>query len=316
MAPTAAPLMDGPAGGDGLDFSICVPTHNRAGLLAGLFASVGAERGARYELIVVDDGSSDDTAATLAALAAAADFPVQALSQPAGGRGSALNRAFDAARGRFIFILDDDDTLVPGALAAVLAVWDAIPAAERDRFCGVCGLCVDPDGRVIGDRFPRGEEDSDFFAMRIVRGVRGDKREVVLRSAVADFRFPLVPGERRTSTNFLWFHLAARYRARFVNRALAVKTRRADGISASGLRQRVASPRLTRDYYRTTLALFPAMPLRVRLALATSYFRFARHAGDGAAASLKALPGGGLACLMLPLGRAVAALDRRKLART
>jgi glycosyltransferase involved in cell wall biosynthesis len=284
--------------------------------MPGLFDSFGRLGGdVPFEVIVVNDGSTDDTAAVLGRLASTAPFPVVAMSIPNAGRGAALNKAFDSATGRFIFIMDDDDTIPADAFRSILATWESIPEAVRDQFCGVCGLCVRPDGSVIGGRYPVDTEDSDFFTMLMVRGIRGDKREVFLRSALDGFRFPAVAGEKRVSTNMLWFYLAARYKARFVNTPFLVKTYRPDGITASGLKQRVRSPKLTREYYRSTLALFPAMPFATRLRLATSYFRFARHAGDSAATAIRSLPGSWIAAAMLPFGRLIAALDRRKLAR-
>jgi glycosyltransferase involved in cell wall biosynthesis len=295
------------------DFSICVPTFNRSALIDRWFNSLRAHTGVQFELIVVKDGSSDDTREKLETLARTADFPVVALHGERQGRGAALNRAFDAARGRFIFIMDDDDLIPAGALDRILAVWNSIPASSRSLYCGVCGICSDFDGQPIGHAFPDDVVDSDFFSMRIVNGIRGDKREVFLRESLGDYRFPVVAGEKRVATNFLWFHLASRYKTRFVNDVWLLKDRRADGITASGLRQKVTSPQLTAQYYRRTLELFPDMPLKIRYRFAINYFRFSSH-GQLPAANWSA--GLDVRSVNLPsalIGRMIASLDRRKL---
>lgn len=296
------------------EFSICVATHNRAALLPDLFAHLGTLRNVPFELVIVDDGSQDETPETLAELARGAAFPVSHAHIENLGRGQALNKAFDLATGRFIFILDDDDRIAPEALSDILSVWDSIPKAERKRFCGVCGLAARSSGNVIGMRFSADSEDSDFFTMRILRGVRGDKREVFLRSCLGDWRFPHIEGETRVSTNLLWFYLAARYRARFVNRVWLIKDYRADGLTAKGLQKKVRSSGLTALYYGTTLKLFPRMPLNTRMRFTLSYMRFASHHRVPLRRRLADAGNTPLALAVMPLGAVAGIADRLILA--
>lgn len=261
------------------DFSICVATRNRKALLPGLVAALERQAGASLELIVVVDGDIDGSAEVLAALAAQSALPLKWEAIAHSGRGAALNRCFDLASGRFLFLLDDDDTLPPGALADIAATWESIAPEERDGFCGVCGLAEDQNGKLIGTAFPRDPTDSDFFTLRQITGIRGDKREVVLRERVGSWRFPVFAGEARVATNLLWFHLAARYRARFVNRVWLTKTYQPDGLTAHGLRNKVRSARSTAHYNETALRLFPRMPLWLKLRFGRDYARYARHAG-------------------------------------
>lgn len=261
------------------DFSICVATHNRAALLPGLLAGLATQAGASFEVVVVVDGDSDDSAAVLHRLASELPLALRYEQVAHAGRGAALNRAFDLATGRFLIILDDDDHLTDGALASMLSVWNSIPEDQRPQFCGVAGLAVRPDGSVIGDRFPKAPADSDFFTMRQIRNVRGDKKEVFLREALGDWRFPAILGEYRVSTNLLWFELAARYQARFVNEPWVVKTYRPDGLTANGLKNKVRSARLTAMADAKALGLFPQMPWWLRFRFSVSYARYATHAG-------------------------------------
>lgn len=263
-----------------IDISICVATHNRADRLRQLINRVAELDGARIELVIVDDGSSDDTRAVLAAAGVEERrFHLVWDSIPHSGRGAALNRAFDFARGTFILLLDDDDMIAPGALADILATWNSIPASERHRFCGVCGLAARADGTPIGDQFPASPMDSDFFTARIVNRVRGDKREVFRRDALGEWRFPVIAGEYRVATNLLWFELASRYKTRFVNRVWLHKNYLPGGITANGLRNKVSSAGLTAQYNAAALRLFPRMPWWARLRFKLDYARYAAHAG-------------------------------------
>ena len=93
--------------------SIIIPTFNRRERLRRLLTGLAAEyrAGARFDAVVVDDGSTDGTDAMLAKLVT--PFPVQALQQDNAGPAAARNRAIAAATGEVMIFLDDD--VVPGA---------------------------------------------------------------------------------------------------------------------------------------------------------------------------------------------------------
>lgn len=96
--------------------SIIVPTYNYGRWLRRSLGSVASQGGTDFELIVVDDGSTDDTPAILAAFARTCACPLRILSQQNRGQGPANNRGAAAARGRYLLFFDADDELQPGAL--------------------------------------------------------------------------------------------------------------------------------------------------------------------------------------------------------
>ncbi|HSQ68450.1 MAG TPA: glycosyltransferase [Steroidobacteraceae bacterium] len=104
--------------------SVYMPTRNRAGLVTRAAASVLAQDRADLELLIVDDASADATPQVLARLAA--DDPrVRVLSMPRrGGAPAARNLALQAARGRFVTGIDDDDEMLPGRLGSLLEAFD------------------------------------------------------------------------------------------------------------------------------------------------------------------------------------------------
>jgi glycosyltransferase involved in cell wall biosynthesis len=295
------------------EFSICIATHKRSSLLPTLLEGLSKQTGPSFEVVVVVDGDTDDSADVLRQLTDQLPLALRYEQVAHAGRGAALNRAFDLATGRFIVILDDDDQLTEGALTEMLSTWNGIPDNERPTFCGVVGLAVRPDGSLIGDKFPHAPADSDFFTMRQVRNVRGDKKEAFLRAALGDWRFPQISGELRVPTNLLWFELASRYRARFVNQPWVVKTYRPDGLTANGLKNKVASARLSALMNATALEKFPDMPLWLRLRFSVGYARFATHAGMPTRGQ-SAVVGRGLVDRFAELiGRSQAERDRRRL---
>ena len=107
--------------------SVVIPTFNRRGLVREAVASACAQRGAECEIIVVDDGSTDGTAAALENEFGAR---VRILRTENRGVAAARNLGVAASRGELIAFLDSDDLWLPGKLAAQIAFFAAHPEAE------------------------------------------------------------------------------------------------------------------------------------------------------------------------------------------
>src|SRR6186713_2063521 len=102
--------------------SVLMPTHNAAAFVTASIESLLAQTFTDFELIVVDDGSTD---ATLDVLAAIDDPRLTVIASPDNqGPVHARNRAFAAARGRYIAALDADDLCHPERLARQVAYLD------------------------------------------------------------------------------------------------------------------------------------------------------------------------------------------------
>jgi glycosyltransferase involved in cell wall biosynthesis len=98
--------------------STIIPVHNRAGLLQEAVASVLAQTHRPIEIVIVNDGSDDDTAAVAENLSRSSADPIRVIHQANAGPGVARQRGLEASRGAFIQYLDSDDLLLPGKFAA------------------------------------------------------------------------------------------------------------------------------------------------------------------------------------------------------
>ncbi|ADW17268.1 glycosyl transferase family 2 [Desulfobulbus propionicus DSM 2032] len=112
---------------DNLLISVIIPTYNRAWCLERAIGSVLAQQRACTELIVVDDGSTDDTAALVARLASDAPIPIRLLVQDNRGAAAARNLGISQARGALLAFLDADDWWLPRKLALQAAAMEAAP---------------------------------------------------------------------------------------------------------------------------------------------------------------------------------------------
>jgi glycosyltransferase involved in cell wall biosynthesis len=130
--------------------SVIIPVFNRADLIGRAVESVRSQGVDDIEILVVDDGSTDDTADVVRRLAAA-DARVRLLQQENGGSGAARHTGLQASRGAFIAFLDSDDYWLPGFLERQLGLLQEAPA---DVVAVVC------DGTAV----ERGKPDVSHFA--------------------------------------------------------------------------------------------------------------------------------------------------------
>ena len=126
------------------EVSIVVPAHNAGRTLAQTLASVIAQTVVDYEVIVVDDGSTDDTAQVAGQ---AQDSRVTVVSTANGGVARARNHGIARATGSFVAFLDADDLWRPTKLA------DQLQRLAADPGAGVCVTAatrIDDRSREIG----------------------------------------------------------------------------------------------------------------------------------------------------------------------
>lgn len=102
------------------EISVYLPTHNRRTLLERAVNSVLAQTYHDFELLIVDDGSTDDIVVYLEKLDASESKVTIFRNEISQGAGAARNRAIRAARGKFVTGIDDDDEFLPQRLQQLL----------------------------------------------------------------------------------------------------------------------------------------------------------------------------------------------------
>jgi glycosyltransferase involved in cell wall biosynthesis len=119
--------------------SVVVPAHNAARTIAETLATASAQSYPWIEIIVVDDGSADDTAA-IVRRHAAADPRIRYIHQHNQGVAAARNRGIAAANGLFIATLDADDLWHPDKLTLQMACFDKRGDATALVYCWCCWI--------------------------------------------------------------------------------------------------------------------------------------------------------------------------------
>lgn len=202
--------------------SIIMPLYNKENLVLSSIASVQAQTFSDWELVVVDDGSTDAGPEQVAALG---DTRIRLIRQANGGVSAARNRGIAEARCELLAFLDADDTWLPGFLQAIVALARDFPQA---RWFATSYLIRHPrDGEYqarlqgVPAGFQRGVLD-DYFAVAAVSDPPAwTSATAVFRSQIQDIGgFPegIASGEDLLT----WARLAARFPLAYDARALSV----------------------------------------------------------------------------------------------
>ena len=107
--------------------SVIIPTFNQRKYITECLDSIYMQVGMDFEVIVVDDGSTDGTADTLREYAKA-HSSLRVLTEENRGAGAARNRGVDCASGEFVLFMDSDDFLEAGAFDIIAAITEKITA--------------------------------------------------------------------------------------------------------------------------------------------------------------------------------------------
>lgn len=274
--------------------SVVVPAYNAAAFVGRAVDSVLRQTVQDFELIVVDDGSRDDTLAVLAGYGGR----VQVLTQPNAGPAAARNRGWRHARGEFVAFLDADDHWRPAKLERQLALMQAQPALA---FCSTATTVVDADGRELA-QWPCCAPDAPMPELLFEQGaaVSGSTSGVLVRRALLQAAGGFDESLRGFEDPDLWMRLAARGAYACVPEALTIVVRTPGSVSSHLPRMRAA----TLAALRKNRALLPpqrrgAFWRRACASALTDYAKMAWRGGD----RWHALAWATEALLRAPIGR-------------
>lgn len=209
------------------DISVVIPLYNKEREAGRAIRSALAQTVQPREIVVVDDGSTDRSAAEI--LRNAADSPlVRLIRQENRGVSAARNRAISEAQGAWVALLDADDRWEPGYLEEIVRLREKYPG------CGAYATSfrVDDGRRLRMGDTPRSEGIVDFFAESLRRYVLIPSATTLDRNLTLELGgFP--EGMRLGEDQWLWTRLARRAKVCFSPEPLSVYSKEASNRSAS-----------------------------------------------------------------------------------
>jgi glycosyltransferase involved in cell wall biosynthesis len=205
--------------------TVLIPVWNNAATLRRAIDSILAQTMADLELIVLDDGSTDETPSVVRSIQ---DPRLRYLALPHRGISASLNRGLDEARAPLVAVQDADDWSLPTRLERQLAAFDAEPAVA---VVGCLMREVDERGRELRPRQPRVAGDVTALLPRFNPTPNTSS---VFRRDLAVAAGGFEPEIRYAQDYALWSRLADEHRIVNVGEILAVRQM---GAANAGARQ-------------------------------------------------------------------------------
>ncbi len=243
--------------------SIIIPTFNRRDYITIALDSVLKQTYKDYEIIIIDDGSNDDTKEVLKSY----QGNIRYFYQDNSGIPTTRNKGIREARGDYIAFLDSDDYWLPEKLERQIECFSKNP-----HYGMVATRCssISPDGRLREKNRPgkSGLVLIDLFKANFIRTSSAMiKKECFDTVGMFDESLP------ECEEYDLWLRIARKYPVGFINDPLAVYTDNPKGVSTDSLAGRLLRLKvLEKDYLKECI---PSTIYRKRLA--SNYHYVGRH---------------------------------------
>ena len=220
--------------------TVCVftPTFNRAYILPKLYESLIAQTSQDFSWMVVDDGSTDNTAELIQSYIEAAEIDITYIKTENGGKQRAINVGVEACEDELFFVVDSDDYLVPNAVEYFVDAWEQ----ERDRLnvCGIVALRGTDVHTPMGTWMPDGVDYSGYWDLFEKYKYRGDTSLIHRTSILKEYPYHVAEGEKFVAETAVYYRLDGKYVHRTRNAILTICHYLPDGYTKN-LKQNIVN---------------------------------------------------------------------------
>lgn len=248
--------------------SVLIPAYAASRFIAATLDSVAAQTYRDFEIVVVDDGSPDDTKSVVDAWLAKNNIPGTCVRRPNGRIAAARNTGLRQAKGALIALLDHDDFWTPDKLALTVAEFDAHPEAVLVGH----HLDVVQDGRVLRTEY-KGPAAADMYERLLFVGNAVSPSAAAFRrdKALEIGGFREDPQFNTVEDYDFWLRLARTGPFRFIDRTLGSYTVIPGSASRKVEYHHSNLESLLRDHFASAFGPRPGTLDRLRMRRRLSY---------------------------------------------
>ena len=239
--------------------TIFTPAYNRAHTLVRTYQSLCRQTCKDFEWLIIDDGSTDNTARIVENWINEADFAIKYICQKNQGMHGAHNTAYKNISTELNTCIDSDDYMPTDAVESIVTFWQK----NRDNnYAGFIGLDQREDGSIIGTSFPLEMKDTtllDFYA----KGGKGDKKLVYRTDIIKRYpEYPLFEGEKYVGLAYKYMLIDQDYKMLILNKPLVTVEYQADGSSNMMWKQYWNNPQGFAFFRKTEMIVAPTLKRR------------------------------------------------------
>lgn len=222
--------------------TIFTPAYNRANTLARTYESLCRQNCKDFVWLVVDDGSTDETAETVKKWQKSQnEFEIRYLYKENGGMHTAHNAAYEVIDTELNVCIDSDDCLAEGAVQKIKTAWEKV---REKGYAGLIGLDADMDtGKIIGTGFPPNLADTTLGGY-YAGGGAGDKKLVYRTDVIKNVPpYPVFEGEKYVGLVYKYTLIDQKYKLAVLDEVLCEVEYQPDGSTGTMFRQYLNNPK-------------------------------------------------------------------------
>lgn len=211
--------------------TVFTPSYNRKKELKKLYLSLLNQKYNKFEWLIVDDGSIDDTKEYIKEIKSEKKIKIRYVYKNNGGKQSAYNLGLKEAKGDIFLCIDSDDILAPNILDVVADDFKSIES--KNDIAGVMytqGYISDKN-KIIGTSFKLDNIVDTYYNIYNIHKVTGDKLIVLKTNVAREYYFPIIVGEKFVPEALIFNRISKKYKFLCRNKCAAYKEYLADGYS-------------------------------------------------------------------------------------
>lgn len=285
--------------------TVFTPAYNRGYTLPRTYESMKQQKNTDFIWLIVDDGSSDNTAELVRQWQAEKnDFEIRYVYKENGGMHTAHNVAYALIDTELNTCVDSDDALAPDAVQIIYDAWQRV---KDQGYAGLLALDAEFGGKLIGKGFPEGLTSTtlgDYYR----NGGSGDKKLILRTDVVRQYPpYPTFEGERFVPLGSMYTMIDRDYELSVLDEVVCLVEYMPDSSTNNMIRQYYRNPNGFR--YGRLVTLTEKSTLKRRLMV---YVHYAAESILAGKPIVKDAPDKLLGLLSVPFGAALAMYIRHR----
>lgn len=253
--------------------TIFTPTFNRAYILPILFQSLLEQSCKNFEWIIVDDGSSDDTAQLVQQFQEKADFTIRYYHQVNNGKHIAINYGLKKAKGELFFIVDSDDFLSNDAIERLTAKYDHIKDTKNVAGIAIgCNSIKDKSKIIYSKNLPKHEILLTHNELVYQLGIKGDFATAFKTEIQKQYPYPHFEGEKFFRESYVYRQIGEKYKTLYIDDPIYFAEYLEDGLTANSWQLLKKSPKGASLFFKELSK--EKIPFKAKLSALNAYWDF------------------------------------------
>lgn len=266
--------------------TIFTPTYNRAKTLERLYKSLLDQTDNRFEWLIIDDGSTDDTEQVVRSFIQDGKLNINYYRRENWGLSQTINQGLDMSKGDIFFRIDSDDYATDNAVELINSNWHLVEADEK-----LCGLVFLKNSLVQSQSPVCSFSDNvrtNFFDFYNKYGGKGDMAEVIRTDVFRKYKLPKFGNEKFCPEGVVWNRMSIDYDAIYIPKVIYMFEYIEGGLTQNVRKNLRRNPKGVSTYFAEIFHHKCKFPFFLKNSI--SYWRYAFLNGNGLFANLKAVP--------------------------